>query len=72
MQIGRVKGITQPETGDTEIELTWFYRPEEAVGGRKVGNHRDVSYLASLFKHLHVHVHALNVNGGQQVQQMLG
>eukprot|EP00877_Chromochloris_zofingiensis_P003074 jgi/Chrzof1/12768/Cz07g06240.t1 len=33
--IGRVKGITQPETGDTEIELTWFYRPEEAVGGRK-------------------------------------
>jgi hypothetical protein len=39
LQIGRIKKISQStsEPQDVELEVTWFYRPEEAVGGRKVG-----------------------------------
>ncbi|KAF5839534.1 BAH protein [Dunaliella salina] len=38
MQIGRIKQIVQRSASDIdEVELTvaWYYRPEEAIGGRK-------------------------------------
>lgn len=39
MQIGRIKHLYQSRKDDPEdvkVEVAWFYRPEEAVGGRKV------------------------------------
>ena len=38
-QIGKIKEALQDPTDDehVELKLCWFYRPEEAVGGRKVG-----------------------------------
>lgn len=37
--IGKIKEIKQSTSDPEEVELSvsWFYRPEEAVGGRKVG-----------------------------------
>jgi hypothetical protein len=44
LQIGKVVGIvkpdeaycSRPEDRDVQLQVNWFYRPEEAVGGRKV------------------------------------
>jgi hypothetical protein len=44
LQIGKVVAITKPdeaccsrpEDRDVQLDVNWFYRPEEAVGGRKV------------------------------------
>lgn len=40
-QIGRVKDIFQTDKG-VEVQVAWYYRPEEAVGGRKVRGSRLV------------------------------
>ena len=35
VQVGKIKDITQ--SGRTvKVQMAWFYRPEEAQGGRKV------------------------------------
>lgn len=37
LQIGKVLAIIKPDNGDEiQLKVNWFYRPEEAVGGRKV------------------------------------
>jgi hypothetical protein len=44
LQIGKVVAIvkpdeaycSRPEDRDVQLQVNWFYRPEEAVGGRKV------------------------------------
>lgn len=34
--VGKVVGIVKPDDGgDVQLQVNWFYRPEEAIGGRK-------------------------------------
>lgn len=38
LQVAKIKRLFQisSDPQDVELEVSWFYRPEEAVGGRKV------------------------------------
>lgn len=38
-QIGKIVDIEQfgPKPDDVKLDVVWYYRPEEALGGRKVG-----------------------------------
>ena len=36
-QVGRIKDIrAMGKSGQIQVQVAWFYRPEEAMGGRKV------------------------------------
>lgn len=74
MQIGRIKHFfAGRDNEDVTVEVTWFYRPEEAVGGRKVrwrratacmhacaqqGDRLEQSMRAQYAPALNRHVHA--------------
>ncbi|KAF8067400.1 hypothetical protein HT031_002448 [Scenedesmus sp. PABB004] len=45
-QIGEVTSIVQPDKGDVQLGVKWFYRPEEAVGGRKAFHGRHELFLS--------------------------
>ena len=37
LQVGRIRDIkAQGKSGQISVQVAWFYRPEEATGGRKV------------------------------------
>ena len=37
MQVGRIRDIRAVgKAGQIQVQVAWFYRPEEAMGGRKV------------------------------------
>ena len=37
VQVGRIRDIRAVvKTGQIQVQVAWFYRPEEAMGGRKV------------------------------------
>lgn len=39
LQVGKIKDVrVQGKNGQVNIQVAWFYRPEEATGGRKVGD----------------------------------
>ncbi|EFJ46570.1 hypothetical protein VOLCADRAFT_105484 [Volvox carteri f. nagariensis] len=64
--IGRIRKISQAlsDPADVELEVAWFYRPEEAVGGRKIfhgesevfeSSHQDKAPLAAILDRCFVH-----------------
>lgn len=36
LQVGKIKDVREAKDGQAKVQVAWFYRPEEAVGGRKV------------------------------------
>lgn len=54
VQIGRVANINS-RGKSTKLQVQWFYRPEEAAGGRKVRKHRHTAlhYVAFCCATLH-------------------
>ncbi|KAG2488871.1 hypothetical protein HYH03_012666 [Edaphochlamys debaryana] len=64
--IARIKKLIQigADPTDVELEVTWFYRPEEAIGGRKAfhgeaevfdSDHQDKAPLAAILGRCMVH-----------------
>ncbi|PNH08668.1 Histone lysine demethylase PHF8 [Tetrabaena socialis] len=64
--IARIRKLVQQSSDptDVELEVTWFYRPEEAVGGRKAfhgesevfdSDHQDKAPLAAILGRCFVH-----------------
>ncbi|KAG2433067.1 hypothetical protein HYH02_012771 [Chlamydomonas schloesseri] len=64
--IARIRKLIQigPEPEQVELEVTWFYRPEEAIGGRKAfhgeaevfdSDHQDKAPLAAILGRCNVH-----------------
>jgi hypothetical protein len=41
---------SRPEDRDVQLDVNWFYRPEEAVGGRKVRHAGGRAYAGMVFK----------------------
>lgn len=48
LQIARIRKLIQigAEPEQVELEVTWFYRPEEAIGGRKVHSSPKIAISA--------------------------
>lgn len=48
-QVGKIKDIREGKKGSQiSVQVAWFYRPEEAVGGRKA---RQFALLATWYRH---------------------
>ncbi|GFR44320.1 hypothetical protein Agub_g5532 [Astrephomene gubernaculifera] len=64
--IGRIRRMVQRSSipNDVELEVTWFYRPEEVIGGRKIfhgeaevfdSDHQDKVPLGSVLGRCFIH-----------------
>lgn len=40
LQVGKIKEIVQvsSDIDDIKLKVHWYYRPEEVIGGRRVGH----------------------------------